>query len=140
MSATLSSTIRIYSLHNGKVLKTLQASEYVSEKYPCPALVFAGQAAPQVNGHAEKDPNSMDVDDGALSAAPAPARKTPRPAWVVAGSENGKTIIWDLQERRVLQVLEGHTSPVVALAVHPSGKSIATGSLEPEKSIKLWHT
>ncbi|KAL1409753.1 WD domain protein [Vanrija albida] len=122
LSSTLSSTIRVYSLHTAKVLKTLRAPEYVSEKFPSPAIVFAAPGL--ANGHAA--PDAMDVD-GALAAAR-----------VVAGSENGKAVIWDLQDRRVVQVLEGHEAPVVALAVHPDGRTIATGALEPDKKIKVW--
>lgn len=156
MSATLSSTIRIYSLHNGKVLKTLQAAEYTSERYPCNAIIFAGWEGEQPNGHGaakEGGGDAMDVDEvvavegvnghgGGRAVVAADARRrgaTPRPAWVVAGSENGKVVIWDLQDRRVLQVLEGHTSPVVAVAVHPDGRTLATGSLEPNNVIKLWN-
>jgi WD40 repeat protein len=29
--------------------------------------------------------------------------------WIVAGSEDHKTYIWDLQTREIVQVLEGHT-------------------------------
>lgn len=127
LSSTLSSTIRIYSLHTAKVLKTLQANDYVSEKFPTPAIVFAAPGgAGLANGHGAED--AMDVDVvGAVGAAR-----------VVAGSENGHVVIWDLQDRRVVQVLEGHDAPVVALAVHPDGRTIATGALEPDKKIKVW--
>jgi WD40 repeat protein len=29
--------------------------------------------------------------------------------WIVAGSEDNKAYIWDLQTREIVQVLEGHT-------------------------------
>jgi WD40 repeat protein len=29
--------------------------------------------------------------------------------WIVAGSEDNKAYIWDLQSREIVQVLEGHT-------------------------------
>jgi hypothetical protein len=44
-------------------------------------------------------------------------RRRKNEAWVVAGSENGRVVIWEMGSRRVVQVLEDHTSPVVALAV-----------------------
>lgn len=139
LAACLSSTIRVYSLHTGKVLKTLRAAEYVSERYPSPAIVYgAPEPANNANGtKAEKD--SMDVDSALPSAAPSPgaSRKGPS-ALVVAGSENGKVVVWDLQDRRVVAVLEGHTSPIVALAVSPDGRMVASGSLEPERSMRLW--
>ncbi|TXT06719.1 uncharacterized protein COLE_06050 [Cutaneotrichosporon oleaginosum] len=80
----------------------------------------------------------MDLDGSAApSAAPSPGRPKGPAALVVAGSENGAVIVWDLQDRRVVSVLEGHTAPVVALAVSPNG-TIASGTLEPECSIRLW--
>ena len=35
----------------------------------------------------------------------------------MAGSEDHKTYIWDLQTREIVQVLEGHQDVVVAVAV-----------------------
>lgn len=116
LSATLSSTIRIYSLYNSKVLKTFRDADYVSERYPSPALVFAA--------HTEGEQEQL--------------REEERPACVIAGSEKGCAVIWDLQDRRVLQTLPGHSTPVVAVAVDPTGRIVATGSIEPEATIKLW--
>lgn len=69
----------------------------------------------------------MDVDSAEGDPEPAkppvamPNVKTKmRDAWIISGSENGKLIIWDIQSKRVLQVLEGdlsHHCSVVALAV-----------------------
>ncbi|KAK8846772.1 hypothetical protein IAR55_005860 [Kwoniella newhampshirensis] len=154
LSSTLSSTIRVYNIHTSKVLKTLRAPGiFQSEKYPCPAVVFQGLPKDgdrnrvnveetdmmdidseggnghSVNGHISTINGSVDGKKGS---------KRQGDAWVVTGSENGKLVIWDLQTKRVLQVLEGHQSPVVAIAVHPNGKIIASGSLEVEKVINLW--
>lgn len=120
----------MYSLHTGKVLKTLRAAEYVCERYTSPVIVFGAEAR-------ERE-EAMDVDSSAApSAAASPGRIKGPAALVVAGSENGSVVLWDLQERRVVSILEGHTSPVVALAVSPDG-TIASGSLEPEHAIRLW--
>jgi COMPASS component SWD3 len=59
-------------------------------------------------------------------------------AWLVSGSENGKIVIWDVGSRNVVGILEGHETPIVALAVSPDGRRIASGSLEPEKTIRIW--
>lgn len=112
LSSTLSSALRIYNIHTSKVLKTLKApTQFISEKYPCPALLFPALPSEGVNTD----------------------------AWVVSGSENGKIVLWELSSRRVAQLLEGHKTPVVALAVSPDGRTLATGSLEPESSIQIWH-
>lgn len=149
LSSTLSSTLRIYNIHTSKVLKTLRApTVFVSEKFPCPALLYPAIIAE----------DGMDIDTNGTDSHKA---KTKGEAWVVSGSENGNVVIWELSTRRVAQVLDdgGHTTPVVAVAVShimrctkarrsragadqqvsPDGRRLATGSLEPEKIIHLWH-
>lgn len=93
---------------------------------------------------------NMEMEDGSR-------RRKTRDAWVVAGSENAKVVIWDLGSRRVLQVLETEGtvhSPIIAIAVssssspsspieltdqvHPDGRTVATGSLEPDRIINIW--
>lgn len=96
------------------MLKTFRDADYVSERYPSPAFVFEVYTEEVV------------------------AREEEKPACVIAGSEKGCAVIWDLQDRRVLQTLKGHNTPVVAVAVDPSGRIVATGSIEPEATIKLW--
>ncbi|WRT65020.1 uncharacterized protein IL334_001961 [Kwoniella shivajii] len=151
LSSTLSSTLRIYNIHTSKVLKTLQApGSYISEKYPCPAIVFtAPQPQPtptcQSSDRAGNDVDvNMDVDgdsDGTETQKRVDGKSEEgkkKEAWTVSGSENGKIIIWDLQSKKLIQILPGHTNPIVAIAVHPSGRLLASGSLQPDKTIKLW--
>ena len=38
-------------------------------------------------------------------------------AWVVAGSENGHVVIWDVATKAVIADMGGPTRPVIALAV-----------------------
>lgn len=80
------------------------------------------------NGHSDplKD-EKMDVDYAQKDPDPVKppvampnVRTKMRDAWIISGSENGKLIIWDIQSKRVLQILEGdpsHSCSVVALAV-----------------------
>lgn len=136
LAATLSSTLRVYNITNGKVLKTLRApTDFVSEKFPCPALCFPAARETHANG----DFMALDVDETS-SAKAAPSRKASKEAWVASGSENGRTVIWELSSRQVLQVLEAQNcnTPIVAVAVSPDGRCIATGTLEPDKTIRLW--
>lgn len=104
LSSTLSSTIRLYNFHTSKVLKTLKApGVYISERFCSPAAM--------VEALAPEDRIEADTDDNGTS---------PRhiaDVWVVAGSENGKIVIWDLQTRMVIQTLSAHTAPVLAVAV-----------------------
>lgn len=58
--------------------------------------------------------------------------------WVISGSDEAQVIIWDLQSRQIVQRLEGHKDTVLAVAIHPFKRMIATGSLERDKSIGIW--
>ncbi|WWD00310.1 hypothetical protein V866_007221 [Kwoniella sp. B9012] len=140
LSSTLSSTLRIYNIHTSKVLKTIQApGVYISEKYPCPAIIFESPPVSQEQDQ-DQDQDGMDIDhnDNGITNGNMKKSKESNPALIVAGSENGKIVIWELQSKNVCQVLQGHLNTVVAIAVHPNGRTIASGSLEPEKSIRVW--
>lgn len=50
-----------------------------------------------------------------------------------------KTVrLWDVEQRREVAVLEGHTGGVLAVAFHPGGKFLASGSGPPESVIRVW--
>jgi len=121
-SSTLSSVLRIYNIHTSNVLKTFRHASYVSERFPCPAIVYERPRKSE-----SESADTMNIDE-TLKAE----------AWLVSGSENGKIVIWDVGSRNVVGILEGHERPVVALAVSPDGRRIASGSLEPEKTIRIW--
>lgn len=57
---------------------------------------------------------------------------------VVSGSEDGRLCIWDLQSKRALQGLPGHTDAMLALAAHPREAVLATGGTSKDCSIRLW--
>ena len=56
---------------------------------------------------------------------------------VVMGSEDGRLVGWDLNGRLLVWEAKVHERPVMAVAVHPTRPLIATGTLEPELTIKL---
>jgi COMPASS component SWD3 len=71
----------------------------------------------------------------------------------VSGSEDNKIYIWDLQTQQVIQMLEGHAGAfsiltkknshviadaVISISCHPSADILASGSLEKDRSVKLW--
>lgn len=78
--------------------------------------------------------------------------------YVLSGSEDNNAYIWDLQTKvfplsssvtfffcviccfvqEVLQVLQGHTSPVVGVDYHPEKNIIATCSFNDDPSVRLW--
>lgn len=55
---------------------------------------------------------------------------------IVSGSEDNCVYMWELNSRKLLQKLEGHTEPVMSVACHPTENLIASGSLD--KSIRIW--
>jgi len=57
---------------------------------------------------------------------------------VVTGSEDGKICLYDLQKRNIVQVLEGHTEPVLALDAHHSIELIASGGIKEDRWVKFW--
>lgn len=101
LSTTLSSTLRIHNIHTSKVLRTFRHGSYISEKYPCPSVVFA---KPQPLSEPSTQPQTR-------------ATGQYENAWVVAGSENGHVVIWDVATKAIVADLSGPTRPVIALAV-----------------------
>lgn len=57
---------------------------------------------------------------------------------VVSGSDDGTIVRWDLHSAGVVQRLEGHGDAVTGLDVHPDGRTIASSSLEKDRTINIW--
>lgn len=57
-------------------------------------------------------------------------------AFAMCGDEEGKTVIWDVNTKRVLQVLTGHDDVVLGVDASPDSVLIATCGMDG--SIKVW--
>lgn len=50
--------------------------------------------------------------------------------YVIAGSEDHKFVVWDVQTRQAVQSTESHKDVIITLARHPTRAMIATAGLE----------
>ncbi|EXX58769.1 Cop1p [Rhizophagus irregularis DAOM 197198w] len=58
--------------------------------------------------------------------------------WIVSGSEDNCVYIWNLQTKEIVQKLEGHADVVLTIACHPTKNIIASGSIDNDRSVRLW--
>lgn len=57
---------------------------------------------------------------------------------VVAGSEDGRLLLWDLQTAKLLHDIKAHDDAVLAVDAHPNTDLIATGGMTNDPHVKIW--
>lgn len=62
----------------------------------------------------------------------------PRRQCIVTGSETGKLVLYDINSRRVRQVLEGHSDAVLAVAAHDTEELMVSGGMTEDKTVQFW--
>jgi len=91
-----------------------------------------GKCVKTYQGHANKK-YSLSGAFGTYGAEQAGAHQH---AFVASGSEDGSIVLWDVSSKNVLQRLEGHTEPVLAVVTHPTERLIASTGLD--RTIRIW--
>lgn len=58
--------------------------------------------------------------------------------YIVSGSEDKCVYLWDLQQKTMLQKLEGHTDTVISVTCHPAENKIASAGLDGDRTVRIW--
>lgn len=110
LAATLDDTVRLWSIHSGKCVKSYGG--HVNRKYCIPPSFIVGRG---------EDVSSRDA-----SAATPPVR-------ITMGSEDGNLLMWDLNSREILLKRAIFASgPLLAMAINPTKSELAVASLSTE--------
>ena len=102
LAASLDSTIRLWDVPNDRVLKTYTGHRNV--KWAIPAALT--RATPLSDEEGKRHPRDAEMRQRNLPSI-----------HVVAGSEDNRIYLWDLQTKQVRHVVEGHKEPVICIAV-----------------------
>ncbi|UZJ55223.1 hypothetical protein CBS101457_004543 [Exobasidium rhododendri] len=127
LAPSLDNTIRLWDIANSRIVKTYLGHQ--NEKFAIKACFSAFQKRKQKKK--KKSATRSDLQSGGERASLLP------PVMVVAGSEDSRIYLWDLQTKKILQTLVGHKDAILAIATHPALSLIASASLDHDPCIKV---
>ena len=112
IATSLDSTIRMWDVYNSKIVKTYTGHSNLKIAITAKLARFHPQPT---------------LSTKSASVA------------VICGSEDGKVTMWDVQSKEMLTHWQAHKDSVVAASLHPTARIVATATVEPESSVKLWY-
>lgn len=147
-------TIKVRSLHTGRILRTLRGhsgSVYAVVLSPDGQTVVSGSWDRTIKvwnlgtagNHGEIAPTSRSLGDGLLftltghSAEVGSVALSADGQTLASGSEDSTINLWDLPTGELKLTLTGHSAGVKSVAISPDGKTLASSSAD--ETIKLWN-
>lgn len=114
LAATLDSSVRLWNYVEGRCVKTYQGHR--NEAYSI-TTTFGTYGLDEGEGREEDTQNQ-------------------RWAFVACGSDDGRTVLWDVSSKEILQQLEGHQGVVLGVDFCPQDGQLATCGID--MTIKIW--
>lgn len=154
VSASMDGSIKVWDTSTGQCLKTLQDPK--ANNCPIGFVKFSPNGKYILASSLDSMLRLYDHNDGRLlkqytghsctSYCTFASFSVTGGKWIVSGSEKagsdggkkGEVVVWALQDKNIVQRLEGHNDTVVAVACHPSKNIIASGALARDPTVKLW--
>ncbi len=131
-------TVRLWSAHTGKCLKTLQGHDG-----PVWSVSFSPSGQILASGSDDQNIRLWDVDTGlCLQTLHSPNAQVFSVCFspdgqTLASSHGDKTVkLWDVQTGQCLKTFKGHTSWVWSVCFSPNGQTLASSSLD--YTVRTW--
>ena len=61
---------------------------------------------------------------------------SPDGRYLACGGEDKAIVVWDIEDNKTYQILEGHSMDIYSLDYSPDGAFLASGS--GDKTVKIW--